>query len=1059
MRFTPKSRLLALALLAVACLVAPAAYAQSVTTGTLAGSVSGSADAGGGVLPGATVTAVHGPTGARYSATTGNDGRFTIVNVRSGGPYTVSAVAQGYKDTSVSNVTAVLGTPVEVTIEMPLAAVEETINVVATADEIINPNKTGSTSAVSTETIENGATVRRQLQDFARMNPYFSVDAQDATASRINVAGRNNRYNTIQIDGAVNNDLFGLADTGTPGGPTDAQPISLDAIQQLQMVVSPYDVRQGGFTGGGINAVTRSGSNDWEGSVYGSQRDESFIGEDIRTRPTVSSPTLDNVKRPVSDFSEDQYGARLGGPILADNLFFFVSGEYNRKESPNGTSADGSTATQYQGGTSPAAVSGILQSRYGYDPGGLGDVIGATDSDLAFGRLDWNAAGGHQVTLRHNYLKASRDIIENRSTTSFRFPTSTYTFDDETNSSVLQVNSVFGNIFNEGRLGYQTVRDLRTVPVSFPSVEVGPTAPRAGEVLAGTERFSGVNALDQDVLEITDDVTLLHGDHTITVGTHNELFDFKNAFLSDAFGYYYFPNLAALNAGLATQYAITFANTAENAASFGVRQYGLYGGDQWRVNDKLTLTFGVRGDMPSFPDKPDHNPVVQNALGFDTSATPSEDVVISPRLGFNWSPSGSDQLRGGVGIFAGRTPYVWVSNAFNGTGVFSTSLTTNCPGGTTPFTATPCIPFNADPNNQPHTGGAGSSIAVDLIDPDFDFPRVLRATLAYDRVLPWNLRATVEGVWSQTQEDVFYKNVGKVRSGSSPLDGRPRFTSISSTVTNAYLLTNTSKGEEKVLSFQLQRTFSHGFQANASYTWMDAESAHDATSSRAVSNWQFRPTQGDIFDDDVARSQFEVEHRFTVAPTYTFSTGRVGHTIAAFWNVQSGRPYSLLMGGDVNGDGQATNDLLFVPADGNAIILQSASAGNPVIPYERFAAFLRSAGINPTAGRILDRNESDEPWSHQLDVHYGLEVPIRVVRAELTFDVLNALNLINKDWGQVRTSGLQTYTPVNYIGQDAATGKPIYREAAANRLIPGGQFTTADLRSRWQAKLGLRLSF
>src|SRR6185503_2182054 len=212
--------------------------------------------------------------------------------------------------------------------------------------------------------------------------------------------------------------------------------------------------------------------------------------------------------------------------------------------------------------------------------------------------------------------------------------------------------------------------------------------------------------------------------------------------------------------------------------------------------------------------------------------------------------------------------------------------------------------------------------------------------------------ATVEGVWSQTQKDVFYENVGKVQNGVSPLDGRPRFTSRNSTVTNAYLLTNTSKGEEKVLSLQLQKTFMRGLQANASYTWMDAESAHDATSSRAVSNWQFRPTKGNIFEDDVARSQFEVEHRFTFAPSYTFDTGPVGHTVALFWNVQSGRPYSLLMGGDVNGDGQASNDLLFVPADGNSIILQSAASGNPVIPYERFAAFLRSAGINPTAGRI-----------------------------------------------------------------------------------------------------------
>ncbi|HEV8240273.1 MAG TPA: carboxypeptidase regulatory-like domain-containing protein [Thermoanaerobaculia bacterium] len=1057
MRSTPKLRLLALALLAVACLVAPAAHAQSLTTGTITGSVSGSADAGGGVLPGASVTAVHEPTGTRYSATTGPDGRFVIVNVRSGGPYTVTASTQGYKDTSVSNVTAILGSAVEVTIEMPLAAVEETINVVANADEIINPNKTGSASAVSTATIENGATVRRQVQDFARMNPYFAVDASDAAASRITVAGRNNRYNTIQIDGAVNNDLFGLADTGTPGGTTDAQPISLDAIQQLQLVVSPYDVRQGGFTGGGINAVTRSGSNDWDGSVYGSQRDESFVGDWIRTRPTTTSPTIDTVKRPISTFSEDQYGGRLGGPIRRDNLFFFVSGERNRKDQPNGTSADGSTSTRYQGTTSPAAVANVLRSRYGYDPGSLGDIIGATDSDLAFGRLDFNAATGHQVTLRHNYVKASRDVIENRSSTSFRFPTSIYSNADKTNSTVLQVNSVFGTFFNEGRLGFQTIRDLRSVPATFPSVEVGPTAPRAGEVLAGTERFSGANSLDQDIFELTDDLTFLRGDHTVTVGTHNEAFKFKNLFLSDFYGYYYFPTQAALDAGLATQYSISFANTADPAVGFKVRQYGLYGGDQWRFNDRLTLTFGVRADKPSFVDTPAFNPVVLSALGRHTDSTPSEDVVISPRLGFNWSPTGKDQLRGGVGVFAGRTPYVWISNAFGGTGVASTALTTNCPGGTTPFTATPCIPFNANPSTQPHTGGAGSSISVDLVDPSFDFPRVLRATLGYDRVLPWDVRATIEGVWSQTQKDVFYENVGKVQTGTSPLDGRPRYSSINSTVTNAYLLTNTSKGEEKVVSLQLQRNFTRGLQASASYTWMDAKSAHDATSSRAVSNWQFRPTKGNIFDDDVARSQFEVEHRFTVAPTYTFTTGPVGHTIALFWNVQSGRPYSILMGGDVNGDGQATNDLLFVPGSADAIILQSSSGA--VIPYERFAAFLRSNGLGGTDGRTLDRNEFTEPWSHQLDFHYGLEVPVKVVRAEVTFDVLNALNLINKDWGQVRFVNLQTTTPVNFVGIDSATGKPIYREAAANRLLPGSQFSTADLRSRWQAKLGLRLSF
>src|SRR4029079_2531909 len=261
---------LALALL-VLLAFAPAAHAQSVTTGTLTGSVAGTADAGGGVLPGATVTALHVPTGTTYTATTGSDGRFVIPNVRPGGPYKVTAAVQGYKTSTVEGVEARVGAATDVVVELPLAAVEETIDVVATGEDLINPNRTGSQSQVSTKQIETLPTVRRNLQDFARTNPYFAVDPQDASQTRINVAGRNNRYNQIQIDGAVNNDLFGLADTGTPGGQTDSQPISLDAIAQLQLVLSPYDVRQGGFTGGGINAVTRSGSKDWEGSIYGSK--------------------------------------------------------------------------------------------------------------------------------------------------------------------------------------------------------------------------------------------------------------------------------------------------------------------------------------------------------------------------------------------------------------------------------------------------------------------------------------------------------------------------------------------------------------------------------------------------------------------------------------------------------------------------------------------------------------------------------------------------------------------------------------------------------------------
>lgn len=1026
-----------LSYLALACLVLGAAsvsFAQS-TTGSLSGLVTAKEDNA--ALPGAQVTAVHEPTATRYTAVTGADGRFRILNVRVGGPYTVSAAMDGFHTQEATEVFVKLGADTNLAFELQLATITETVTVVAEG-ALIDPSRTGSTSNVSTAQIENLPTVRRGLQDFARTNPYFVVDAQDPSATRINVAGRNNRYNSIQIDGAVNNDLFGLADTGTPGGQADTQPVSLDAVQELQLVVSPYDVRQGGFTGGAINAVTRSGSNDFHGSAYGSTRDESNVGD---------GP----FDRPVADFSEDQYGFRLGGPISRDRLFFFVNGELNRRDEPTGVSADGSTGTVFFDPAGATELHDFLVSTYSYDPGTLGDFAGKTDSDLAFGRLDWNLADSHQVTLRHNYVKGDRDVIANRSFSSFRFDTAQYAFADKTNSTVLQVNSVLGpGSFNEGRLGFQTIRDVRAVPVIFPSVEIGGTGPRRGALHVGTERFSGANALDQDVLEITDDFTFIKGAHTVTVGTHNEIFTFKNLFLSDFYGYYYFPTLADFEAGTASEYSISFANGADprRATEFEIRQYGAYVGDQWQVSDRLSLSLGLRIDKPDYVDSPSFNPDVLAALGYDTSSTPSDDIVVSPRFGFNWDPDGqgTQQVRGGVGVFAGRTPYVWVSNGYANTGIEATSLS---------FRGS--IPFIADPLNQPRDLGSAGTVTVDLLDPGFELPRVLRATVAYDRQLPWNVRGTAEVVWSQTQKDVFYMNVNKVQTGTSPLDGRPTFSSVSSGFRDALLLTNTGEGEEKSFTLQFVRPFTKGLTLTAAWAYMDAESALDGTSSRAISNWQFRPTPGDIFHDDVATSAFEMKNRFTASASYSFDTGPVGHTVALFFNAQSGRPYSLLIGGDPNRDGYTSNDQMFVPASADAIILLNSSGA--VIPYSVFADYLTAAGVDPTAGRILDRNSSREPWSHLVDFHYALEVPIKTVRAELTFDVLNLLNLIDSEKGVVEFVNFQTTTPVNYVGQDAATGKPIYREAFSGALTPGRQFSTSDLRSRWQAKLGLRVTF
>ena len=613
---------------------------------------------------------------------------------------------------------------------------------------------------------------------------------------------------------------------------------------------------------------------------------------------------------------------------------------------------------------------------------------------------------------------------------------------------------MFGSAFNEARIGpdHQGRREL---PVVFPTVEIGGTGPRSGEVNVGTERFSGANSLDQTIIEFTDDFTLVKGSHTITIGTHNEIFKFKNLFMSDFYGYYYFPTLDDFENGLASQYTITYATGADprRPTSFEVQQYGLYVNDQWHVSERLTLSLGLRADKAQFPDTPSYNPVV-DARSASAPTPRREDPVVSPRLGFNWDPDGDgmQQLRGGVGVFAGRTPYVWISNAFADTGVESVSRTFNSPTG-----LPPSIPFVSDPLNQPRNLGAAGSLSVDLIDPNFEFPRVLRTTLGYDRELFWGVRGTAEVIWSQTQKDVYYQNVNKVRTSALSFDGRPTYASKSSSLRDAILLTNTGKGDELLASIQINRPFTNGLTLSALYAYMDAQSAFDGTSSRAISNWQFMPVKGDIFSPENSTSTFEIEHRFNVSASYNLRTGPVGHTFALYYNVTAGRPYSLLDGRrPEQGRLRDERPALRAGERGRHHPQGRFGRGHSVVALRRLperGRRRRDLGLDPRPQQLA------RAWTHLFDFHYGLEIPIKVVRTEITFDVLNLLNLIDKDMGVVRYVSNQTNTPVTYRGIDAATGKPIYQEASAGALTPGRQFSTADLRSRWQTKLGLRVTF
>lgn len=1037
-----KSTLICLTL----ALVASAAFAQGVTTAAISGKV---VDAEQTAMPGAQVTAVHEPTGTRYQTNTNAEGVYLFGAVRVGGPYQLTVEFPPYQSTSQGGIFVNLGGVANIPFTLQLEAIEETVTVVAEAG-LINPNRTGSESSVSLEAIENLPTIGRGFDDFTRTNPFFTVTPNNSGSSTITVAGRNSRYNNIQIDGSVNNDLFGLADTGTPGGQTESTPISLDAIQEFQLVLAPFDVRQGGFSGGGVNAVTRSGSNDFSGSVFYFTRDDSNVGDGPDDFPELGT------------FSDDSYGFRIGGPFSKDKIFFFANGEIGTRETPTGFSIDGAEGINFANGRlldDAQRFAGLLQSRYGYDPGSFAQQTRNTDSDKYFARLDFNLATSHQLTLRHNYVDAE-NLILRPDAGSYEFPGHAYLITDETNSTVAQLNSVFGsNSFNELRLARQTISDLRFgVDQPFPYVNIQNFNDQSGRLTndfeAGTERFSTENSLDQEIFELTDDFTFIRGNHTITVGTHNEFFSFENLFVQESYGAYRFTDLESFDAGIANQYDLTFAN-GDPFARFDVTQLGFYAGDQWRVRDNLTLTYGLRVDAPLFPDEPARNPLVEQVYGFRTDEVPDGNYLFSPRIGFNWDVAGDgkQQLRGGVGIFAGRTPYVWLSNNYTGTGLEFTTIQ-----------ARGNIPFVSDPFNQPRTlpGVRTTTQQVNIVDPDFEFPTVMRINLAWDQQLPWqDIVGTVELVHAESQNEIAYQNLNVVPTGQTlAFDGRPTFRVLDNRFAGAFLLTNSDEGKQTNLAVKLERPYRDNWSSFVSYVWGDSEVINDGTSSRAVSNWEFNEAL-DPNNPAPSRSDFEVEHRFSAGINYEIDWGTSGSyptTISAFWNHQSGRPYSTIYNfatPSINGDNFGNNDLIYVPAGPNDVIITGGGT------WEQLDAYISAdEGLNAHRGEIAPRNVSIGPWTSQLDLRVAQDVTVFGSKVQLSLDVLNFWNLIDKDSGHVNFPNNNAIAPITFVGVDTATGKPIYsldREITDPENTP--RFTLDNLRSRWQAKLGVRWTF
>ncbi len=1028
---------------ALCLLAANPLSAQTITTGTISGTVS---DAQGGVLPGVTVTAVHTPTGTAYEAVTEADGHFVMFNVRAGGPYTVSVSMSGFRDESLSDIQVALGEEKKVTFTLQLASVSETIEVTGQASPI-DTSRAGAGGNISADVKETLPTITRSLADIVRINPLFNSQGGGSgdSASVISAAGTSYRYNSLQIDGAQNQDLFGLASSaGAPGGTAETQPISLDAIQEIQLVVSPYDVRQGGFAGGGINAITKSGTNDFHGTGFFFGRNQDWVGKGI-----------DN--RKVSTFKDKQGGGSLGGPIVRNRAFFFGTADYGRKSRPTGVSVS-SSGQQFGNEALVDQYLNILQSKYGYTPGPdpTGEFTRATNNDKYFVRSDLNLASGHQLTVRHNYITGYNDI-GTPSLTTFRTPDNFYRYVSNTNSTVGQLNSMFGRGVNEFRVTYTRVRDHRETPFdqpAFPQVNV--TLVGSTRVQSGREQFSTRNAIDQDIVELNDAFTMAKGKHTITIGTHNEFLKLRNLFIRDNFGTYSFSSLANFQAGLAQSFDHSFSATSDptQSAKFKINQYGVYAGDQWRLQSRLTVTYGVRVDAPQFPDKPSANPLAVSLFGYATDVVPNA-VQWSPRVGVNYDVRGDgrEQVRGGVGMFTGRPAFVWLSNQFSNTGIDFTRIGAS-------FNANNKIPFVADPLNQPKTvtGATAGSFAneIDLIDPDFKFPSILRGNFGYDRELGFGFLGTAELVWSKTLQDIAYQNLNFAPSATvKGIGGRPFFIRQVTTLSDVILLQNTDQGYNWNLSFQARRPLRNGLYLDGSYSYGVAKSIMDGTSDQAASNWGNVYVPGDPNHAPVSRSNFDPGHRVNMTVAYDIPMWKsYKTTISMFYSGQSGRPYTLTFNRDVNGDNRGANDLLYIPASAQELTFTGGT-------YDQFALFINADScLAEYTGQIIPRNACRGPWQNTLDARVSVHLPFRRVRAEITADVLNLINLFDSKQGQFQYASFGQISVFSTVPTSVTATAPLTGYNISTLTSPTfTKFFRDDLRSRWQLQLGARLRF
>jgi hypothetical protein len=1070
------------------------ALAQGVTTSAINGVVK---DQKGEVLPGASVVAVHKPTGTQYGVVTNELGRFYFPNVRVGGPYSLKVSFIGYNDHQEAEFTLALGENrnVSVVLREQSNTLEEVV-VTGNQDDIFNSGRTGAATNVTTATIERNPSISRSLNDFTRLSPQAASGLGNGGTS---IAGKNSRYNNVTIDGAVNNDVFGLNSSGQPGTNAGTEIVSLDAVKEVSIVVSPYDVTQGSFSGGGINAVTRSGTNDIEGSVYYFFRNENTTGK-----------TLGENRQKQSPFFNKQYGVRVGGPIIKNKLFFFASVEQQKAETPFAVNLVSQSELTAFGSNVPTNVSLIsieeaqrvqdtLMNKYNYNPGTYGPFTPTSENNKIFGRLDWNISDKHQLTLRHNYVKAEQVDLA-RTQTVLEFSQHGFVIDYVNNSTILELNSRFTpNTSNRFIAGWTTVDDNRDVSSQnaqgvFPHLDINLGSNRI--IRAGGQRSSQGNLKSQDILQITDNFTWFHNKHTLTIGTHNEYYKIFNSFVNRYNGHYEYASLndfandilgSSTSIGRFRQaYSLDYYNDRFKAVTLRFLQTGFYAQDEFDAGKGLRVTAGLRIDIPVFIDKPNPNPLLATEYGLDTQDVPSGQVLWSPRVGFNYDINelGKHQLRGGVGIFTGRIPFVWVANQYTNSGATLATLDIRANrGGVMPLYPDGdrileyywADQLNVDVDDPAVKARIEQELKniptseVNLMSPDFRLPQMLRANVAYDFKLPYGVTGTVEGIFTKTLHEINYENINLTYPSEKVTgDGRPRHTAAlaNSKFQNVLLINNTSKGYQYSLTGSLQKAWEKGLFASLAYNYGQSRDVNSGTNTTALSGWEFNPTPGYSNDQHLSYSVWDLRHRVVGNISYRKEwLGFMATTLSVFYNGQSGEPFSYMINGDLNGDGAFGNDLAYIPKQKNEILLVPASATDTRTPDEIWnqlnSFIMRDDYLNSHRGQYAKRNAARTPWESRFDIRLMHEffktVGNRKHTIQLTVDIENFSNLLNQDWGREYFVTNNAFNLLRLEGFEGAnnTGRPVYSfDNSKTEAWQVGNFT-----SIWRMQFGVRYIF